>query len=234
METETNVVEEVAQESPAQEAQPEKTLTQSEVNKLIGRAKAESAEKARRQLEQQYQLQLEQIETKQPQRNETESRETDADAIYQQVQEKFNQEMQQRQLETEMSNVANQYVSKMDLAKGEYEDFSEVTQDFDATAFPQLVYLVAGIEHGGHVMYELAKNPLKLEALDSLARKSPKIAQRELQKLAASIATNRAAQQDASQQGTNAPLDRLTPGNVTGSNGKSTIKDLKSASWLRG
>jgi hypothetical protein len=205
METETNVVEEVAQESPAQEAQPEKTLTQSEVNKLIGRAKAESAEKARRQLEQQYQLQLEQIETKQPQRNETESRE-----------------------------IANQYVSKMDLAKGEYEDFSEVTQDFDATAFPQLVYLVAGIEHGGHVMYELAKNPLKLEALDSLARKSPKIAQRELQKLAASIATNRAAQQDASQQGTNAPLDRLTPGNVTGSNGKSTIKDLKSASWLRG
>lgn len=222
---------ETVQENPVQ---TEKRFTQEEVNRLIGREKEQAALRAKREMEEAYAKQLEQTNMAQKQRNEEAPRQVDADAIYQQVQERFNQEMQQKQLEAEMSNVAQNYLSKMAQGKERYEDFNDITQNFDPQSFPQLVYLVAGLENAADVVYELAKNPSKLVTVNTLAKEAPKLAHSELVKISTSIKNNQQAQADAGQQQANAPLDRLQPSRVSGSNGKMTISDLRNQPWLRG
>lgn len=219
--------------------QQEKMLTQTQVQQIVQREKALAAERARKEAEAQFQAQMQaeqqnKMQQQQAQKNENVSREVDVNAISQQVREELNREMQQRQLEQEMSNVANNYLTKMELARKSYEDFDKVTADFDAQNFPQLVYLVSGLDNAGSVIYELAKNPTKLAAVSLLAKESPALAQRELTTLAQSIAVNQQAQANADNFATPAPLDRLNPSRVSGSSGEPSVRDFRSQDWLRG
>lgn len=212
----------------------EKLLPQSEVNKLVGRAKAEAEAKALKIAEAEYLRKLEEINKSQQTQNNEVPRDVNADAIYQQVQERFNQEMMQRQMHERMSQVVKNYDSKIASAKSSYSDFDDVTKAFEPGAFPQLVYLVSGIDNGGDIIYEIAKNPSKLVMLDALAQRNPDLAHVELMKLSKSISDNKLAQQEMSGNA-QAPLDRLQPSRIsTGSNGKMSIADLKAQPWLRG
>src|SRR5678815_5153053 len=188
-------------EEVAMDAEQEKMLPQSQVNKIVQHAKEKAA-----------------------QSNEEVPRDVDTNAIYQQVQERFNQEMQQKQVESEMSRVANQYVSKMQQGRESYQDFEEVTADFDPTAWPQITYLIAGMDNAADIVYELAKNPLKLAGLDRIAEKDPRGAQAQLLKLSKSIAENKLAKSEEQASSVSAPLDRLQPSRVSGSNGKQSIR----------
>lgn len=220
-----------------QPVEAEKMLSQSQVNKIVQHEKAKAAQAASREAQENYQRELEAIQAKtqqQTQRNEQVPRDTDVNALYQQVQERFNAEMQQKQLQQQMSDVANTYLSKMQKGRDAYEDFEDVTKDFDPTAFPQLTFLVAGIDNAADVIYDLSRNPLKLASLDRLAEKNPRQAHAELLKLSGSIAENKQAQADANSQQVSPPLDRLQPSRVSGSNGKMSINDLRSQSWLKG
>lgn len=226
----------VTESSPPMENAAEKMFSQAELNRIVGHEKAK-AHAAKRELEERYQREMQEIAGKQQQQTERNAqvpRDVDADAIYQQVQERFNREMQERQLKSEMEKVANSYLSKMAEGKNAYEDFEDVTKDFDPTSFPQLTYLVSGMDNASDVIYDLAKNPLKLAALDRLAEKNPKQAQTELLKLSRSITENRKAQAESGSYNIAEPLDRLQPSRVSGSNGKPTIRDLRNQPWLRG
>jgi hypothetical protein len=88
------------------------------------------------------------------------------------------------------------------------------------------------MQNGGDVMYDLAKNPSKLATIHTLAQTDPELARAELLKLGASIATNQQAQ--AAEQPVSAPLDTIQPSNLSGSNGKLSIRDLRKQPWLRG
>lgn len=218
-----------------------KTFSQEEVNRIAAERAARAAEKARRDAEEKYRQESEAIRSQQEQRNATVSREVDADAIYQQIQEKWNREqaalrqkMEEEQLKARMSEVANSYTSKMAEGKKYHDDFEEVMKDHDATAFPQLTFLISGIENAAPVLYDLMKNPTKLAAMDHLARVNPTYAQSQLRALSQSIRANREAQEDAQSQQVPDPLDRLNPSRVAGSNGKMSLRDLKNQSWLRG
>lgn len=213
----------------------EPMVPQSHVNKLLAREAEKSASKARQDAEANYQRQLEALQAKQEQRNAEVPREYDANAIYQQVQEKFNEEMLRKQHEAHVSQVADSYLSKMQQGHSTYgDDFKTAMQDFDPAAFPQLVYLVSGMDNAADIMYDIAKNPMKLASLDALAIKNPRLAHAELTKLSGSIATNKQATQDAGNQETAAPLDRLQPSRTTQGNGKMSISDLRNQPWLRG
>jgi len=214
--------------------EPERMLPQSHVDKIVKKAKYDVAQATKRELEEKYQRDLEALQAQQSQRNENVPRELDANAIYQQVQERFNEEMQQRQIKSEMDRVANSYLSKMEQGKNTYEDFEEITKDFDPTAFPQLTYLVAGIDNAADVIYELAKNPMKLAGLDRLAERAPKQAHSELLKVSRSIAENRQAQAEENSNQVADPLDRLSSSRISGSNDKLSIQDLRNQPWLRG
>lgn len=226
------------------ELQPpaEKTLTQSEVNALIAREKQNAAARARQEVEREYQQRAEQMQAQQQMQSQQQEQqglrqgpsEAEADALYQQVQERFNREMQERQFQQEMTNVANAYHAKMDYSRKAYSDFDEVTKEFDPTAFPQLVYLVSGLENAGDIIYDLSKNPNKLATLDLLAQRSPRLAQAELAKLSTSISQNSMARQEAEQNPTLAPLSPLQPSRVSGSNGQMTVRDLRNQPWLKG
>lgn len=234
---EENQVTDNALDNSVTESEQEKMLSQSQVNKIVQHEKAKVAQATKRELEDRHQRELEAIKAtqqQQTQRNEQVPRELDANAIYQQVQERFNEEMQQRRLKEEMDKVANSYLSKMEQGKTAYEDFEEVTKEFDPTAFPQLTYLVSGIDNAADVIYDLARNPLKLAGLDRLAEKNPRQAQAELLKLSRSIAENRQAQADENSQNVAAPLDRLQSSRISGSNDKMSISDLRNQSWLKG
>lgn len=219
----------------AQKPQGEKMLSQSEVNELIGRTKAEAQERARRQAEAEFEKKLAeaQAQKQQAEARGEDTREIDVDGLYQQVHERFNQEMQQRQMEQHLQQVADAYQSKM-AAKPEYEDFDEVMKDFNPADFPQIVYLVANMDNASDIVYELAKNPSKLATVDYLSQRSPKKAQAELARIGKSIAENKLAAQEENQAQTDAPLDRLQPSNKTGSNGRASVSDLRNQPWLRG
>lgn len=218
------------------ESENEKMVPQSQVNKIIKQRTYEAIQ-AKRELEEKHQKEIEALKAqKQQARNEEVPREVDANAIYQQVQEKFNEEMRQRQIKEEMDRVATNYLSKMEQAKNDkaYEDFEEITKDFDPTAFPQLTYLVSGIDNAADIIYEIMRNPSKLAELDSLAIKSPKLAQARLLKLSRSISENKQAKAEESSYNVAAPLDRLQASRISGSNDKMSISDLRNLPWLRG
>lgn len=231
----------VSMEAMPDQKQAAATLTQDEVNRIVAREKAKAAESARRAAEEKYQQELAALSAQKEQRNASVSREVDADAIYQQVQERWNaeqqalqQRMQEQQLKEQMTQVANNYTSKMSEGKKLYEDFDEVTKEHDPTAFPQLTFLLAGLENAPAVLYDIVKNPMKLAALDRLAERNPRQAQAELLKLSKSIMENQQAQNEAESQVTPEPLDRIAPSRIAGNNGKQSIRDLRSQSWLRG
>lgn len=226
-----------AMNNQAAPVEQEKLFTRDQLAKIVNAESAKAAAQAKRELEEKYQRDMESLNAQrqqQEQRNAEVPRDVDANAIYQQVQERFNKEMQEQQLRQQMTNVANTYLQKVEQGKAAYEDFDEITKDFDPTAFPQLTFLLAGIDNAGDVLYDLAKNPLKLAGLDRLAEKNPRQAQNELLKLSKSIIDNRQAQADAQSQNVAEPLDRLQPSRVSGSNGKMGIRDLRNQSWLRG
>jgi hypothetical protein len=230
---EENQVTDNVLENPNVESVKEKMVPQSHVDKIIKHKTYEAAQ-SKRELEERHQKELEAIQAQQTQRNENVPRDFDADTIYQQVQERFNEEMQKRHLNEEANKVAQAYLSKMEQGKTSYDDFEEVTKDFDATAFPQLTWLVSGIDNAADVIYDLSRNPLKLAGLDRLAEKNPRQAQSELLKLSRSIAENKQAKTDENSNTVAAPLDRLQSSRVSGSNGKMGIRDLRSQPWLRG
>lgn len=230
---ETNQVIENAVDNSHVAPESEKMISQSQVDKII-KHKTYQAAQIQREMEERHQRELEEIRAKQAQRNENVPRDVDADALYQQVQERFNKEMEQRQIKEHIDSVANSYISKIEQGKSTYDDFEEVTKDYDPRAFPQLTYLVSGIDNAADVIYDLSRNPLKLAGLDRLAEKNPRQAQAELLKLSRSIAENRQAKSDEDSQSVAAPLDRLQSSRVSGSNGKMGIRDLRNQSWLKG
>lgn len=211
----------------------EKLLPQSQVNAIVQHAKEKAALKARREADEEYQRKIESLNASiqnQGNRNENVSREVDVDAIYQQVQERINQE----QVEKHLYNAAEQYLSKMDKGKEIYNDFDEVMGDFDPTAYKELVFLVSGIDNAADVMYELSKNPSKLVMLDNLVVKNPRKAHAQLLNISKSISENNLAKNEANSTNIPAPLDRLQSSRVSGSNGKMNTTDLRSQPWLKG
>lgn len=230
-----------ASDSNPQAPVADKVFTRDQVAKIVNAEKSKAADATRRELEQKHQRDLEQLNASRNSGNADTSQTGDADAMYQRVQERFNQKMQedkqheeQERMRAHVATVADNYLSKVSQGKSAYDDFDEVTKDFDPAAFPQLTYLLSGIDNAHEVLYDISKNPLKIAGLDRLAEKNPRQAQAELMKLSQSITANKQAQADAQDQNTAEPLDRLSPSRVSGSNGKMSISDLQKQPWLKG
>ena len=250
----TNVGEEL--EAKAEEsAPPEKMLPASRVNQLVQQAKRDGARKMQEQLDAAKQ-QIEQLQSQQAQQQLQNTAQTgspqqpqqqqgqqqggvDAQQIQQQVMQMMQQKMQedearrhQEQLEKEVNEVAQQYFGKIAQGKEAFEDFDAVTADFDPAAFPQLVYLATQTDNTAAIIYELQKNPAKLAQLSVMVDKSPAQARKMLASLSESIKTNDDAKRNL--QEAQDPLSRLKPSPVGTDSGTKTVRDFKSASFLKG
>lgn len=217
--------------------EPEKLLTQHQVKMIAARERDSGIAAGKRQAQEEYERKLaemQQTSQQQSQQNNNVSRDVDMNAIYQQLQERFNKEQQEKALQQEMSEVADNYLTRMKSAKANYHDFDEITAPFDPGAFPQLTYLLAGMPNAGDIVYDLSKNPHKLVTLDALAFKSPQLAKAELLKLSQSITSNLNAHQEASGYDVSAPLNQLQTSKVpSGNNGNMSVSDLRNQPWLK-
>ena len=222
-----------------EDVQPEKMLPASQVNELIKKAKRKGEQKMQEQLDTAKQH-IEQLQQQgQQQAQQPQGQNVDAEAIQQQVMQLMQQKMQedeakrnQEQLEKEVNDVAQQYFGKLAQGREAYEDFDAITADFDPTAFPQLVYLATQADNTAAIIYELQKNPAKLANLATMVDKSPAQARKMIAQLSESIKTNDDAKRNL--QEAQDPLNRLKPSPVGTDSGTKTVRDFKSANYLKG
>lgn len=231
-----DAIEEVASEAP-----PEKMLPQSRVNELVQKAKRDKERQMQEKLDA-ANAQIQELQSQQPNQAPDSQAQApqgiDLNALQAQVMQKIEakakedeQKRYNEQLEQEVNQVANQYFGKMASGKDLYEDFAAITADFNPAEFPQLVYLANEMDNTPAVIYELAKNPAKLAAIDRLVERSPNMARAELSKLSESIKRNVEAKQNL--QEPQDPLSRLKPSPVGTDNGTKNVRDFKKSSFLR-
>jgi hypothetical protein len=213
-----------------------KTYTDIQVNDIVKREKARAAERARKEAEDKYKAELERMNVapETPMRQEP----VDTSDIEKRVYEKFLTDLEaQRDLiakeeqERHLKSIADKYHLKMGKGSELFDDFNEVVADFEAHQFPNAVMLAASMDNTPEIIYELAKNPSKLQEIDSLAQKSPKLAQKQLERLSESINKNLMAK--VNNVSAPPPLSRPKSSSVGVDSGKMTLEDYKKAPWLR-
>ena len=227
----------------SKESPPEKMLTASQVNDLVKRAKRKGEQKMQEQLDA-TRAELEQLKAQQGQQQEPQQQQQAPQGIdpaqlqqlvaqqIAQQQEETQRKQHEEQLHQEVNQVAKQYFGKMAQGTSLYDDFEAVTADFNPAEFPQLVYLANELDNTAAVIYELRKNPGKLAQLATLVKESPGIARSELSNLSQSIKRNDEAKRNL--QEPQDPLNRLKPSPVGTDSGSRSVRDFKSASFLRG
>jgi hypothetical protein len=211
---------------------PEKMVPQSVVNKLIGSAKAEAAERARREFQEQQPVAQPELSDKESLYAEFRSR-IDEDNARKREEEQV--QKQQEDYTRYINDVAHKFMSKYEVGKKNFEDFDTVTEDLNLGDFGNVVVLAADLDDPAAVMYELSKRPTDLWQLNELAQRSPTMAMRELKTLVGSINQNQEAMQAARQNGVEPPNPRLKSSVMAGADsGMQTISDLRKLPNLRG
>ncbi|MEO6077569.1 MAG: hypothetical protein ABIP54_02170 [Candidatus Andersenbacteria bacterium] len=212
-------------------AEAVKTLSQEEVNALVGREKKAAADKAKREADAYYQGELAKVQG-------STGNTPNVDDIYRQVEERLLKKQQdeaaeaaKQERDAEMNEVVRSYTEKMSKGSEFFDDFDDVMGDFNAGAFPHVVYLVNEMENTPAIMHELVKNPSKLAQIHTLAIADPQQARRALKQLSDSIAVNQQARE--THIPTEPPLSRPKPSQVGADNALNSIKDYKNQSWLK-
>jgi hypothetical protein len=220
----------VAAPPAVQSEQPtEKSLPQSHVNDLIGRAKSDAYEKGKRDA----------LQGANPQPSVTMGGMTQQspDDIRRMVAEETqktlsaHQEQLARQQQEEYSKgVTNQFLSKMQVGTQAYPDFEEKVLPLNLPTLPHVVHLSNSMDNTADVIYDLANNPLKAEALEAMAKRNPQGAYQEMQKLSASIKQNKTA---ANFQSPNDPLSQIKTSPTGIDNGLLSVSDRRKSPALR-
>lgn len=209
--------------------QEEKMVPQSKMNEVVGREKL----RIKQEMEQRHQQEIAAMQRQNGGIDEDAIAERAAAAAEQRLAKKMEEQQQKQQYVQYLDTVAGNYIEKMKAGPSLYEDFQETVADFDPKEFKDVLFLAHDLPELPDIVYELSKNTDKLTRLDALAAKSPKMAKREIQKLAQSIQANKAAKQ--SNESAPAPLKSIKPSTAAGvGDGKLGLRDLKKASWLRG
>ncbi len=207
-----------------------------QVNDIVKREKDKAVERARREMEAQYQAQQSQ---QQPSQGMGGMQNLDADRLKKEVRQeilsdfqKLADEEQRKQHEAAADQAVQTFFMKLNSGKNKYSDFDEVMKGFEPSSFPQLSILAGQFENTADIMYDLSSNPMKLAQIQVLVERQPDMAKRELEKLSQSIAKNHQAMQD--NVSPREPLSRLKSSTSVGADtGQMTLKDFKKADWLR-
>lgn len=234
MSEENTIEQEIAVEVPRQE----NTFTQEQMNAIVGREKNAAAERARRESEEKYKLELESVKKQN-------SGSVDMDSIVNQVKAQMVGELkaakeraEQEKIEAEYNRQANQYINHMKDVKVSDPDEEDPSRLLSEPVKYTPFCLTVGemnLDNTAEVMREMAKRPdLVISANQAAKDGNDSAAKAIIRKFAKSIQSNKEAAQ--SYQKVNAPLSQLKSSSV-GSGvdiSKMSIKDLRSQSWLRG
>lgn len=217
--------------SALQEAEETKTLTKTQLTDLVKKERFRAAEKARAETEAKYQAEMQAQQGQMPQFDPAEMRRQVKEELISDIQAAHAEAEKERQTQ-EMRTLYDQYQLKMGKGSQLFDDFEEIMGDFEPGSFPDATMLAAQMDNTAEIMYELTRNPSKLQDIDSLARKSPKLAMKELERLEGSI--NQNLQAKVNTVSAPQPLSKIKSSSVGADTGKMTLKDFKNASYLRG
>ena len=135
----------------------------------------------------------------------------DVEALKKDMYDGFQRQLQEEQevkaqaeMRAEAERMAQEYHGKMKAGAEQFEDFNEITADFNPASFPNLVYLANQTDNTPAVIYELMKNPTKLAMVTVLADRDPQAALNQINKISASIKANQQAK--AQEQEVPAPI----------------------------
>ncbi len=218
------------------ETPAEKTVLVSRVEELIKKAKLKGQDRGRSEMQDELdRIKLENETLRNQGGTENASQGTtgpNQDEMTQQVYsdvmanlEQHKQAIQHEQLQAEYKKMAEDFHSKMQAGKDQFDDFDKVMSDFDLEDHPQLVYLANQLDNTPAVLYELNKNPGKLAEVAYLAERHPKLARAAINKLSGSIKANESAK--SQEKNVNAPLNRMKSSQAGQDNGGTEIRDFR-------
>lgn len=213
----------------------EKLIPQSKVDEIIRHSNASVAQKTRdkvlAEVQQQYQ----------PSNNGSYAADSSAmpninDLVNSRVEKKISElqdNYNKAQREAYFNQVSTDFEGRLNAVKGTYADFDQVAGEFPFASYPNAVLSAMNFENTGHIMYELASNPLKMEAIESFAKKDAENAQRgiksnlaarELAKISQTMKVNESAKSEKSAK---SPLSHIKSSPTSADNGSRSVSDLR-------
>jgi hypothetical protein len=211
----------------------EKLVPQSQVNELIGGAKAAAADKARRETEAQYQNKITELEDR-----IKASAPVDEDAIIAKLEARRAEQEEQKQKAIEVAEIDKQtdeirikYKSKLDAAHDISPDFDGLMRTFPHGNHPALVMGTVDMPNTAQVMLELARNPSRAFTLQKMSHDNWDGCMMELKKISEALLVK----ESVGKGKVSAPLSRLEPGVKMGlsNNGKRSFSELRKDKNLR-
>jgi hypothetical protein len=213
------------QDTPLEEAESETAdddyqapvYNKMQVQDVVKREKQKAYEKGRRaaMMEQQEQQQsLGGMST--PSREE----------IQKLIAEQAPQLLQDHVNEMQAKHTVNSFVNKMQVAEQKYPGIQEKLNELDYNTITPLIKMANDMENTGDIVNELISNPMKMGNLLALLYAQPKMAQKAMNDLSASIKTN----EDAKAQEAQAkdPMSQLKPSQNAGmDDGSMSVSDLR-------
>ncbi len=213
-----------AQKAPVEE----KLLNQSRVNEIVGHAKKEAYEKARRE------VLAEQQQAQAPYQASTVPAESSMGGVpsldENRIRQLINEESQRKSDYAMAEKTAGEFVQKLTSAKEKYPDMDDVASQLNLASVPQLVQWTNGLDNTADVIYNIGKNPSKFANLLTLTTTAPHLAVAELQRLSKSIKDNEAGAQANSPP---PPLGQIKPSATGADNGSMGVRDYKKANYLK-
>lgn len=213
----------------------EKMIPQSKVNEIVQARVNETATRVRSEYEQKSQTQPAYQSTQpanvhnQEYQSATSSNQINEEKVRELIKNEYEQtrDLQMREYaQREGARIETEIMSRLDSVKSKYADYDTTVTGFPFAAFPNSVLASVGFENTGDILVDLAKNPTKLEQLESLAQRDPSLnlVKREMQRLSESIKLNEKA---ASAKTSNPPLSQILPSSLGADDGSLSLKDLK-------
>lgn len=213
---------------PSASKTSEKLFSQSELDRIVGKTRAEVRDEYYSRGKQDALSQYSKQQTK-------DSPSVSMGGINQISPDEIDKIVEQKIKERSDAQTANQiaydFIGKMKSGKDKYSDFEETVSQLNLPAHPQMIYWANSLDNTADVVYEIAKNPEKFASILMLSQTAPELARRKMQELSSSIKKNDEAQKLPH---VNEPLSQLKPSTVGMDNGSMTVRDLRKQPWLRG
>jgi hypothetical protein len=204
-----------------------------QVADVVKREKQKAFEKGRRAAMQELQAQQQQ-QQQEPQQGGSlggmqQFSQADIERMIQEQATRATQEHIQQQLaEMKQQQMVNSFVQKMQVAEQQYPGLEEELNrlNYNDPRIHAFIGLVNDFENTGDIMKEVLDNPYKLSQILSDIQEQPYLAQKNLQKLSASIKQNMSARAEEAQA--RDPYSQLKPSTSAGlDNGDMSVSDFK-------
>ena len=220
-------------QAPTPEPSVTKTYSPQEVGQIVGRKKKEAYEEGKRAA-------LSELHSREsaPYRPEAETQTPVASGVYmtpEQIRNLVKEETEKMQIETarntQASQIVSEFVQKLETGKKAYPDFEAKVSQLNLANLGNIVELANATDNTADVIYDLAENPHKVANLMMLAYTAPHLAQMEMQKLSASIRSNKQAASNQPQ--VNEPLSHVKHSTIAADSGSLSISSLRKQPWLK-